>query len=398
MYYCLTQAVKRRLIHELKDSFAAHPIYDKIVPWIQNRYSFDERPQMGIVVKGASANKVGLSSDNYLGRVQSHVMLAYVGAPVYPIEWVREDIPRIAANGGQMPTPPGVYYVEITKVPQHNQDLGEYFIDPLLTVSNEPVLRFADGVEDRAQLQQIPVKGTLRLWENGRFLLNEGTHYTVDYKTGAISLLGSYSTGTVLNADYRYSVESVGPFTYGWNRCDATALPGVVLAFGKRSSIGDKVAVVVYEDRVDVAEAYGGKFQLSFELDVITRDTNQSEEIADLVIMYLWAQKRAALSAEGFEIDEVNMGGEAEEIFDETGDDYFYTANLTVQVQADWEMHIPLPLTVSRVTPTTAATDASASITDTTLATTLMNDVNNGLLFPTMATIAGRNNDFERIR
>jgi hypothetical protein len=103
------------------------------------------------------------------------------------------------------------------------------------------------------------------------------------------------------------------------------------------------------------------------------------------------------LSSEGIEITDVSMGGEAEEIYDETSDDSFYNASLSIQMQADWEIHIPLPLTISRVTPTTAATDKTASPLDTAQATTIIGDVQNKLFFATMPVLAGRNNNFERI-
>ena len=397
MYFYLVQALKRRLVLELKDSFSQHPVYEKIVPYIQNKYAFDERPQMGIVVKGSSANKVQLSADNFLGSVESHVMLAYVGAPVYPIEWVREDLACLNANHGVVPTPPGIYYLEILSAPENAQSEGSFILDPLLTVNDEAVLRFVSGIESEAQLQRLPVKGTLRLWENRKFLLSEGTHYRVDYETGAIELLIRSAAGAVLTADYRYSVPSVGPVPYQWNRSDFATLPGVVLAFGKRGKVGDKVAIVVYEDRVQTANAYGGRFDATFELDALARDPTQMEELADLIIMYLWAQKRSVLSSEGIEITDISMGGEAEEIYDETSDDSFYNASLSIQMQADWEIHIPLPLTVSRVTPTTALTDKSANPLDTQQATTIINDVQNKLFFATMPVIAGRNNNFERI-
>lgn len=396
MYFYLVQALKRRLILELKDSFAQHPVYEKIVPFIQNKFAFDERPQFGIVVKGSSANKVVLSADNFLGVVESHVMLGYVGAPLFPLEWVREDLAALQANQGVMPTPPGIYYLEILTAPTNPQEEGTYIVDPLLTVNDEAVLRFVSGVEAEAQLQRIPVKGTLRLWENRRFLLNEGTHYQVDYTTGAIQLFSRSSPGAILTADYRYSVASVGPIKYQWNRADFSTLPGVVLAFGKRGKVGDKVAVVVYEDRVATAHAYGGRFDVTFDLDAIARDPYQMEELADLIWMYLFTQKRPLLSSEGIEITDVSMGGEAEEIYDETGDDYFYNASLTVQIQADWEVHVPLPLTVSRVTATTPDTDKTANPLDSVQATTLIGDVKNKLFYTTM-TIAGRDNDFERI-
>jgi hypothetical protein len=397
MYFYLVQALKRRLVLELQDSFSKHPIYEKIVPFIQNRFAFTERPQMGIVVKGSSANKVQLSADNFLGSVESHVMLAYVGAPVYPIEWVREDLACLNANHGVMPTPPGIYYLEILSAPENAQSEGSFIVDPLLTVNDEAVLRFISGIENEAQLQRLPVQGTLRLWENRKFLLSEGTHYRVDYETGAIELLIRSAAGSVLTADYRYSVPSVGPVSYQWNRSDFTTLPGVVLAFGKRGKAGDKVAIVVYEDRVETAQAYGGRFDATFELDALARDPTQMEELADLIIMYLWGQKRSVLSSEGIEITDISMGGEAEEIYDETSDDSFYNASLSIQMQADWEIHIPLPLTVSRVTPTTALTDKSANPLDTQQATTIINDVQNKLFFATMPVIAGRNNNFERI-
>jgi hypothetical protein len=393
----LIQALKRRLVLELKDSFSNHPIYEKIVPYIQNRFAFDERPKYGIVVKGSNANKVILSADNFMGSVMSHVMLAYVGAAAYPLEWVKEDLACLKANNDVMPTPPGIYYVEILSVPDTPQSEGTFIVDPLLTVNDEAVLRFVSGVENEAQLQQIPVQGTLRLWENRRFLLIEGTHYQVDYDTGAIKLLSPSSAGSVLTADYRYSVQSVGPIKFQWNKADFATLPGIILAFGKRARVGDKVAVVVYEDRVEAAKAYGGKFEASFDLDVISGDSNQMEEIADLVIMYLWGQKRDPLSSEGIEVTDISMGGEAEEIYDETADDYFYNASLSIQVQADWELHIPLPLTVSRVTATTADMDKAAIPLDPTQGTTIIGDVRNKLFFTTFPVIAGRNNNFERI-
>ena len=110
------------------------------------------------------------------------------------------------------------------------------------------------------------------------------------------------------------------------------------------------------------------------------------EEIADLVIMYLWGQKRPILSTEGIEITDISMGGEAEEVHDETEDTYFYNASMSVQFQADWEIHTPTPLTISRV-----------SIADSQGNSTIIGDVKSKLFFATVPVLAGRNNNFERI-
>jgi len=397
MYYYLIGALKRRLILELQDSFSRHPVYKKIIHQIQNKFAFDERPQFGIVVKGSSANKVQLSADNFIGTVQSHVMLAHVGQPQYPLEWVREDLSAVRANNDTFPTLPGIYYIEILKAPEYPDDQGVFVIDPLLTQIDEPLLQVQTGLETTAQLQQIPTLGTVRLWENRSFLLTENRDFTVDYQTGEINFATRFPSGTKLTADYRYAVPSVGPLYFRWNEADFRALPGVVLAFGKRAKTGDKVAVVIYQDRVDAANAYGGKFEASFDFDVIARDPIQMEEIADLCIMYLWGEKKPLLEYEGIEIVDVSMGGESEEPADETGDLYFYTASMAIQLRADWEMHVPLPLVLSKVTPTTKEGEEATDPSKRTAPPSTISATYSSLFFSTRPAIVGRNNLFERI-
>lgn len=391
MFYNLVNSLKRRIILELQDSFSRHPIYEKIAPNIQNKYSFEQRPQFGIVVKGSSANKVQLSADNFKGTVHSHVMLGYVGAPTYPLEWVREDLKAIEANGGYMPTMPGVYYMEILTAPTTPNEPGTYVLDPLVTVPDEPVLHFQSGIEREAQLQNLPVPKTFRLWLNRRILLAEGTDYTVDYATGEIRFLARFDPGSMVTASYRYAVPSIGPIDWYWNTADFKTLPGVVMAFGKRAKEGDKVAIVVHPERSPVANAYGGRFDVSLDLDVITTDPNQMEEIADLAVLYLWGDKRSALSFDGIEVVDVSMGGEAEDTYDEQAELFYYTASLSVQLQAEWEIHIPLSLTISRVTPGGAPPGLSgANAPPLQIATS-------DLLFQTVPINVGRNNSFERI-
>lgn len=385
MYYYLTSALKRRAILELQDSFSRHPIYEKVVPYIQNKFAFPERPQMGIVVKGSSANKVVLSGDNFLGHIQSHVMLAYVdGFPAYPIEWVREDLNTIRANDDRMPIAPGIYYLEILSVPENPQTPGTFVLDPLLTTTGEPLLRFQSGLEREAQLENTPTRGTVRLWVNDRMMLVEGTDFTVDYRNGAVHFLSKFTPNDRVTADYRYPIDSIGPIDFYWNTSDFKTLPGVVMAFGKRAKVNDKVAIRVTADREQTAMAYGGKFEVSLDLDVLTQDTTATEEIADLAVMYLWGEKKSFLEAEGIEILDISIGGEAEESYDETGDLNYYTASLSLQLRADWEIHVPLPITISKVTAKRANEG-------------LVYASPSNLFFTTFPVIAGRNNDFERI-
>ncbi len=387
MYYYLISALKRRLILELQESFSRHPVYEKVVNFIQNKYAFDERPAFGIVVKGSSANNIKLSPQNLLGTVESHVMLSYLDTPAYLLEWVKEDLNTVKANGDSMPIPAGIYYIECLDAPTNPNEVGHFIIDPLLTVTDDPLLQVVSGVETHVKLQNPPVLGTLRIWINRKLPFKEGEDYTVDYSNGEVTILTNLLPGSILTADYRYPVDSIGPIEWKWNTADWKTLPGVILAFGKRGKKGDKVAVVVYDDRVDTATAHGGKFEVSFDIDVIAQDPMQMEEMADYTLMSLWHEKRPNLSFEGLEITEVSIGGEAEEAYDEVADTFYYTASMSIQVQSDWEVHLPLPFTISGASAVTQPDGTSGikalSATD--------------LFFSTVPIIVGRNANYERI-
>jgi hypothetical protein len=50
---------------------------------------------------------------------------------------------------------------------------------------------------------------------------------------------------------------------------------------------------------------------------------------------------------------DVNLGGETEEVYDETGDDYFYNCSISMTVQTEWSLHVPLQATVRNASPLT---------------------------------------------
>ena len=357
------------------------------MPFIQNKYAFDERPQFGIVVKGSSANNIKLSPQNLLGTVESHVMLSYLDTPSYILEWVKEDFNTVKENGGSMPIPAGVYYIECLDAPTNPNEVGHFIIDPLLTVTDEPLLQIVSGVETRAELQNTPVLGTLHIWLNRKLPLYEGKDYTVNYTTREVTILVNLLPGSILTSDYRYPVPSIGPIEWKWNTADWKTLPGVILAFGKRGKQGDKVVVVVYDDRVDTAIAHGGKFEVSFDIDVIAQDPMQMEEMADYTLMSLWHEKRPNLSFEGIEVTEVSIGGEAEEAYDEVADTFYYTASMSIQIQSDWEVHLPLPFTISGASAATLP-DGSPGVQPV---------AQTELFFATVPIIVGRNSNYERI-
>jgi hypothetical protein len=44
----------------------------------------------------------------------------------------------------------------------------------------------------------------------------------------------------------------------------------------------------------------------------------------------------------GMAISDVSFGGDAEEVYDDNGDDYFYTGSLSMTIQTDWFVHFAL--------------------------------------------------------
>ena len=362
MYFTLSEALKRRFIYELQRYWQYHPRHRDIVNSIQGKFSFEERPQRGIVVRAAGGNRFDLSADNYVGMLQSYVYLTKVSRyPGLAVEWVREDSVAIQDNDGHFPSAPGVYFIELTED-------EEFYVDPLYDVRGEVV---TEVNATTYQLQNAPLAGTLRLFEMpAAYRLFEGTNYTLTLDaqgkpTGEIVLNQALTGGRTLSADYRWPGTSQGPITLYPGCANNQAIPGVVLAFGRRNEKGDRMAVVVQERRQPAALEYGGRWQMSMEFEVMARDVYDQMEIADQSIIYLWGVARSYLVDEGIHITDLSHGGEAEEVYDENGDDYFYTASFSMTVETDWSIHVPLDVSIRRAAPLTQEqARAAAAMTD----------------------------------
>lgn len=346
---------------ELRHFWALHPKYKDLVNNIQGKYSFEERPQHGIIVKTSGGNHVILSPDHYVGVVESYTYLARVqNYPGVAIEWVREDPVAIQKNGGVFPSPPGVYYIELTEE-------EEFYVDPLYDVQHEQVTMLS---QTHGQVQNPFLKGTLRLYEApSGFLLTEGINYTSDPQTGLITLTTALTGGRWLSADYRYPGSSSGPHKIYPMHANNAVIPGVVLAFGHRNGKGDRLAVVVQSTREAAALEYGGQWSISLDFDVMARDVFAQQEILDFSVMFIMGVLRGRLSTEGIEMQDISLGGESEEVHDENGDDYFYNASFSLTVQTEWSIHVPVGPQLRRVLPfTTDQARAYSTLTDDEIA------------------------------
>jgi hypothetical protein len=361
VYFQLTSAVKRRLIEELQRFWATHPKYrEDLVPNIQGKFSFKERPQHAIIVKTQGGTRVDLAADNYLGIVESYCLLTRVkDKPGISCEWVREDSLAIQANNGRFPTPPGIYYVDIVDLPSTSSEQPSqrgFYVDPLLRFNGEPVGRRSPTV---AFLPATPLEGSLRLFEHpSGWRLSEGVDYTLDRGpdgalTGDIILAQPLTAGRYLTADYLLTAPTTGPHPITEMHANHTAIPGVVIAFGRRVETGDQFAVMVHDIRQPAYLEHAGRWDINLECDVMSRDVDSQQEILDNTVVYLWSVLRSRLSSSGIEITDVQMGGESEEIYDDNGDDYFYNATFSLVVQTEWSVHTPLDQYIRSASPLT---------------------------------------------
>lgn len=374
----LTSATKKRLVYELRKILYDHPRYRQDSQNVQNKFAFPERPQRGIIVNNASADRVRLSADNYVGCISSFVMQAPVeNSPGTTVEWVKENkslLEQYSPRRDVFPTPPGVYLIEVTEIPDEARDVPGFFvIDPALTVSNEPLITFSSSTDQEAQLSNQDVyPGSVRLWLEGRRPLLYGVDFTVDYATGAVTFLKPTPAGLSIYADYRHRMPRQGPFPFRLDQVEYRAVPGAVIAFGDRAQKCDRIAVVVGESRSDVAFVYGGKFEVSFDLVVFARDPEDRERLSDYVVIKV-LERQNALGFEGLELLDVSPGGETEEIYNAEIDDYFYDGSVSVGFRVDWEIYAPLPVEIFRVENTSLQQEQQKGYLDGTVTADLLN-------------------------
>jgi hypothetical protein len=307
-------------------------------------------------VKNASASKIQWAADNFVGTVTSYIQKAniadddgnrYIGNS---IEWIREDTKAIIDNdptGASFPSPPGSYFITFTGD-------REFVVDPLLDVFREFLVEFPPNASNIGATVTLEMEmahpGTLFIFTAENLILVEGTHYTVDYPTGVITFITDLSNYLRMYADYKYPVDSRGPFTIeDVNTFNNTAIPGVVIAFGRSMHEGDRCAIIVTPKREIQALEYGGKWEVNVSFDVLAQDPIQMEEIADLVLMYVWGEKKDKLEFEGLIIMDISHGGEADEVYDETGQNLYYMVSMDLTVESDWNIHVPVPFRVQAI-------------------------------------------------
>lgn len=348
----LTNPVKKRVISEIRHILYNHPKYREDSNNVQNKFSFEERPYRGVIVNSTSADRIKLSADNYVGCLNSFVMLAESGnSPGTTLEWVRENfslLEQFSPRRDIFPSPPGVYTIKVNSVPNPAKGIPGYFtIDPVFEVRNEPLITFSSSMDSTAQLSNTNLyPNSVNLYLDGRRKLLRNVDYSIDDESGEVTFLRSTPYEMNVLADYKYRMNTQGPYPFNLESFDATSIPGAVLAFGDRAQDGDELCVVVSDGRVDVAEVYGGKFEVNFDIVAFSRDAQDREKLSDFIIIKM-LERQGALGYEGIELLDISPGGENEEVSNGETDEYYYESSLSLSVRVDWETYISLPVVLS---------------------------------------------------
>jgi hypothetical protein len=390
------------VIKELRKILYDHPRYRADSNNVQNKYAFEERPQRGIIVNDASADRVRLSADNYMGRITSFVMQTPVeNKPGTTLEWVRENtfyLEQFSPKRDIFPSPPGVYILEVTKLPNIGRQIpGEFTLEPILTQKNEPLIQFTATDITEAQLAREDIyPNSVQLWLDSRHLLLEGVDYTVDYSTGAVTFLKETPVNSDVFADYRYIIDKQGPFYFHEETAHFTAIPGAILAFGDRAQNCDKIAIVVTEDRTEVADVFGGKFEVNFSLIVFAQDPEEREKLSDYIVIK-FLEKQNYLGFEGLELIDISPGGESEEVYNPEIDDYYYDGAISLSMRVDWEVYAPLPVVISRAEPISKTEEQQKGFMDGSYTWDQLVAVSDPTQIFGMSLVLGKDIGYERI-
>ena len=196
-------------------------------------------------------------------------------------------------------------------------------------------------------LSGVPIEGSFRIIEEPSNRILRLSEYVLE--KDKVTLIEEPPRAVKLKALYTEEASQQGPFRVKPAVSYRNIIDGVVIAFGRRLQKGDEVVIIVSEEREPVSHEYGGRWDVSVDIDLITRDVHSQADIADQTAVWLWSSLRPKLTNLGLEISDVSLGGESEEVYDDNGDDYFYTASLSFSIQVDWFIHFPLVIPIQSI-------------------------------------------------
>ncbi len=244
--------------------------------------------------------------------------------------------------------PPGLFTVDFA---QNFAAQGQQFsVSAEYIIENETVIERTTGTEAGAQLDHqnlVPGHESIVLGytdNQGRIsTLKRVDDYNINYSTGVISFVQPLEKNYALYADYRYVPTNFpsGPYTFKEFQENSDAIPGVILSIGRRFQQGDQQVVRVSKTREQQAQIYGGHWEMSLDLAVISKDAMQMEQMADRVVEYFWAVRKNELEKEGLTLNSVEPSGESEEMHIDATGDLYYESSVSINIMSEWQLFKP---------------------------------------------------------
>lgn len=304
----------------------------------------------------------GQGNTKYANNI-GQVLITVDGVKVYP-EYVNGEksvvlLSRAPSSGAVVKisyyrrylAQPALYYIDFISD-------TSFVVQPIYTIDNEVVIEKTTGTEVTVSLanQRIePNSVDLTLTHVGAqpIYLTENTDYTIVLSTGVITFLTPVLRGYTLEADYRYQDPNYnnGPHDVGPYQEVHDVIPGVVLCVGRRAKLGDRQIVIVSQFQEPQARIYGGHWQMSLELAVVSKDTIQVEEMTDHLISQLWGIRKGYLEHEGITLNSVEPTGESEESYIDVTGDLYYIHSVSINLQSEWQEFVPFLFEIKRIVP-----------------------------------------------
>ena len=235
---------------------------------------------------------------------------------------------------------------------------NQFIVAPIYTVDNKLLVEKSNGTETTVNLGNTNVdSGSVRIYMKFKgglptYLVN-GTDYSVDLSTGIITLLSPLSKNTNLYGSYRWQPTNYnnGPYTFEPYQENHVAIPGVVLCISRRAQKNDRMVIIVSQEREQQAKIYGGHWDMSMELAVISKDPIQCEEMTDHLVSQLWGERKNVLEFEGITFNTVEASGESEESFVESTGDVYYIHNISISLMSEWQSFVPYLFKIEQIIP-----------------------------------------------
>jgi hypothetical protein len=144
-----------------------------------------------------------------------------------------------------------------------------------------------------------------------------------------------------LYCDYRYELGTTGPYTFNPYQEVNNALTGVIISIGRRASKGDKQVILVSDTREPMAVIYGGHWDMSLSLGVISKDSIQLGEMVDFLISDFWGNKKNVLEFEGITMTSMQPSGETEDVYDSATSLMYFESSVDINIMTEWQKFVP---------------------------------------------------------